>query len=199
MAANGDIYRVAARMVGPDGQDIINVWHIRLSTYVAGDDQDVADEVVFRISTNYQLLEPAITEDQTSVDMSIQNLTTNAVLGSFAWGPAFQGNGTGDNAPPQASPFSYFRTGIARRVGRKFWGIITEALSAEGYTQGAASTALITFIAAWLSGFTGGTTGNFYEFGVYNENKSPAFAPFTEAVHRGRLMTQRRRRPEVGS
>jgi len=186
-------------MQGPASQDIINVHHITITNYVGGDDATVAQELVDRLSTIYQDLEPAISSSQVSNDMSVQNVTTGAVLGSFQWSTAFAGSATGDELPPQTSLFSYFRTGVSRRIGRKFWGVLSETLQDSGLTVASVATAMATFLAHFVAGWLAGGTGNTYDFGVYNASKSPQFLPFTEAIHVGRLMVQKRRRPQVGS
>ena len=199
MAQAGDIYRVALRMFGPANQDIMNIWHVELKTYVAGDDAAVADELNVRLCNAYQDLESSIATTQTSNDLSIVNVTTGAVLGSFAWSTAFGGVASGDELPPQTSLYSYFRTGFSRRIARKFWGVCSETLQDSGLTVPAVATAMATFLANFVVSWVGGTTGNTYEFGIYNDAKSPQFLPLTEAIVVGRLMTQRRRRPTVGS
>jgi len=198
MAALNDVYRVAARMIGPSGQDIMNVWYAQIANYVTGDDDDVAGELAAFLATHYQDLEAAITNQQTSVEISVQNMTTGAVLGTQAWIPVFAGDLTGDTLPPQTSLYSYFRTGISRRVGRKFWGIVNEAVNDNGLVVSLV-TVVSTFIAHWLGIDVGVGTGNSYVWGVYNDNLVPAFAQFVEAVWQARLRTQRRRSPGIGS
>jgi len=198
MAAVNDVYRVAMRMLGPSGQDFMNVFHAQISNYVTGTDDDVADELAFIAATHYQDLEDAISNTQTSVDISVQNVTTGAVLGTRSWSPAFAGTLTGDKMPPQTSLYSYFRTGLSKRIGRKFWGVVNEASQDNGLAS-ALVTIVSTFIAHWLGIDTGATTGNSYIWGIYNDNLAPAFAQFIEAVWQARLRTQRRRLPGIGS
>lgn len=198
MAALNDVFRLAMRMQGPSGQDIINVWHAKISNYVGGTDADVAQELVDYACTHYQDLEDAITNQQTSVDISVQNLTTGAVLGTFSWSTAFAGTLTGDTLPPQTSLYSYFRTGLSRRIGRKFLGIVNEAVNDNGLVSSLV-TIVSTFIANWIGTDVGVGTGNSYVWGVFNDNLLPAFAQFVEAVWQARLKTQRRRLPNVGS
>lgn len=199
MANLNDILRVAVRMGGNTDQDIMNIWTVKLVTLVDGDDEDVADDIVQRIGVLYQDLEDAISSDQYSKDISIQNITSGQVLGTHEWTTPFLGAAGGDSMPPQTSLFSYFRTGYSRRIGRKFWGILTETLQDAGLSVPAVATTMATFLVHWIISWVGAVTGNTYEWGVYNENKIPDFVPFQEAVSVGRLMTQRRRRPTVGS
>lgn len=199
MAAQFNVYRVAARMAGAQGQDIINVWHVQIANYITGTDADVAQELVDTISAAYLLLKPAASDDQASVDMSVQNVTTGTVQGTFQWTSPFVGTLTGDNLPQQDSLFAFFRTGISRRLGRKFFGIITEASQATGTLIPAIATAMATFLAQFIGSFVGATTGNTYFFGVYNANKIPVFVNFTEAIFNTLIMTQRRRRFGIGS
>lgn len=199
MAAQGDIYRVAVRMYGTANQDFINVYHVQLGTYVTGDDEDVALELVTDITDAYQDWEPSISPLQLSNDISIVNLTTSAVLGTWEWTTTFQGTGSGDPVPPQSSVFCYMRTGVSRRIGRKFMGVTTESLQSNGLAAAAIYTSATAFLAKMIADFVGGTTGNTYQYGIYNDEKSPTFLQFLEGVVVGRLMTQKRRRPTVGS
>lgn len=198
MAAANDVFRIAVRMLGPSGQDIINVFHALVYNYVTGTDADCAEELAALIAGYYQDLEPCITTEQTGVDMSVQNVTTGTVQGTFGFSPAFAGDLTGDTMPPQASLYSYFRTGISRRIGKKFWGIINEASQDNGLAGGLVAT-IGTFLAYWLGSPTGAITGNTYKWGVYNDNLTPSFAQFTEAVAQSRQRTQKRRLPGIGS
>lgn len=199
MAAQNNVYRVAARMAGAQGQDIINVWHVVLANYVTGNDNDVAQELVDTISAAYLALKPAASDDQASVDMSVQNVTTGAVQGTFQWTSPFVGQLTGDNLPQQDSLFAFFRTGVSRRIGRKFLGIVTEASQATGTLIPSIATTMATFLAQFIGTFVGSTTGNTYLFGVWNPNKLPVFLAFTEAIFNTLIMTQRRRRFGIGS
>lgn len=194
----GDVYRVAVRMRGPDNQDIINVFHCKNTLLVDPDDDDIISDIVTEISNNYQALEIVLSDEQQSVDMSIQNVTQNTVLGTHEWTTAFIGDNSGDSIPPQASLFSYFRTGISRRVGRKFWGIVSETKQDGGLMVAIVASQMATFLAQWLGEFIG-ASGNGYLWGVYNDNLVPAFADYVEAVVSGRIMSQRRRRPTIGS
>lgn len=199
MAALNDVFRIAARMFGPANQDFINVWHVQITGYVTGTDAVVAQELVDELSLLYQPLEAIVSNTQTDNDMSVVNVTTSAVLGSFGWTSVLNPAGTGDRLPPQSSAFGYFRTGISRRIGRKFWGVVPEATQDNGLLGVTTFNNLVTLMAGFVGTVVGGTTGNSYKFGVYNDNLIPQFLPFTEAVAQGRLMTQRRRRPTVGS
>jgi hypothetical protein len=178
--------------------DVINVWHAQITGYMGGSDAQVAQELVDEISTNYQLIDQDIA-GTASVDMSVVNVTTGAVLGSMAWNPVLGAGSSGDQVPPQASMFCYFRTGFSRRIGRKFVGTVNEASQNNGIISAGVITALGNFAAAFLGPIVGATTGNTYRFGVYNPNKSPTFLMFVEYVVRNYLATQRRRRFGVGS
>ena len=101
--------------------------------------------------------------------------------------------------PPQSSLYSYFRTGFSRRIARKFWGVVNESLQDSGLTIPIVATQMATFIANFISNWLGGSTGNTYDYGIYNQGKAPQYLPLTEALTVGRLMTQRRRRPGVGA
>lgn len=195
-----DIIRVAVRMSGPDGQDIINVWHLLVSTLSGGDNDDVLADIATIVQTIYDHVKPAITGNQSDRDISAQNLNNSELLGTTSWDASWQGTATGDELPATVSPFSLFRTGLSRRLGKKYWGVTTEAVQTDGaITLSAAQTGLANAIAAVIGGFTGGTTSNVYVVGTYNENLTPAFVPFNEAVYRGNLRQQRRRYPGVGS
>lgn len=198
MAAQGDVFRLAARMRLSGTADAINVWHCRISDYVAGSDAVVAQEMVDRLSTGYQLIDQDLS-GMASADISVQNVTTGAVLGTFAWNPVMGAGTGGDATPPQTSLFAYFRTGISRRIGRKFVGMIAESAQNNGTVIGSVVTALGNFAAFFIVIWVGATTSNEYEWGVYNGSKSPVFLRFVEAVVRNVLMTQRRRRYGVGA
>lgn len=199
MALVNDVLRVAVRMIGPSNQDIMNVWHVQLTNLVSGVDDDVVADIVSEISAVYAGLEPAVTNLQTGQDISVQNITQGLVFGAEAFNPSFDGTLTGDTAPPTTSIYSYFRTGIPRRVGRKFWGIVTEGHQNNGVITGTITNLLTLLGANFIGGFTGTTTGNTYLYGTYNENKSPQFAPFTQGVTAAVLRVQRRRQIGHGS
>lgn len=199
MAAQGDVFRVAVRMTGGYGQDLMNVWHVSITNYSGGTDYDCAEEMVLDLANAYQDFEPTASDDQLSVDMSVQNVTTGTVQGTFAWPVAFAGTATGDNLPSQDSIFCFFRTGVSRRLGRKFLGLVKESLQGNGFTGASVATAVGNFVANFLLSFVGGTTGNTYTYGIYNENKTPQFLAFTEGIHNSNIKTQRRRNAYIGS
>jgi hypothetical protein len=199
MANLNDVFRVAVRMIGPSSQDIINVWHCKLISLTSGIDADVVADIVSEISTNYQDLEAAIPNTQTGQEISVQNVTTGQVFGAQAFSPAMNGALTGDTVPATSSSYCYFRTGVPRRVGKKFWGIVTEGHQNNGVVTSTITTALATLAANFIGAWTGGTTGNGYNWGTYNSNLAETFAPFIEAVVAAVQHTQRRRRLGIGS
>lgn len=196
----GDILRIAVRMSGPDGQDIINVYHALVELLADGDNDNVLADWAALIQTIYNALAAAVSSDQDGRDISVLNLTNGEVLGTTAFPSGWQGTATGETLPATVSLYSLFRTGLSRRIGKKYWGITTEGVQADGaVTLSGAITALTNTIAMIITTKTGATTTNEYHIGTYNESLAPQFVKFNEAVYRGNLRTQRRRYLGVGS
>lgn len=185
MAAQGEVFRIAARMQGTQGQDIINVWHAQIETYVTGSDLDVADELVIALSVNYSDLEDAITDEQSGIDISVQNVTQGTVQGTQSWNPSFDGTLTGDTMPPQTSLYAFFRTGLARRLGRKFFGIVNEASQDGGLVTGVISTIMNTFLAHWIGDEVGGGYRQYVHLGHLQRKLSTRVRAVRRSRHSG--------------
>lgn len=123
----GDVFRVTAKMTMYTAYDVQNVFYFR------NDNGDpLADSAV--IQTAQEVMEAiyTFTLPYLSASLSFDTInvfipTGNQALGDVTWPTLTQGGDAADPLAPGVALLSLGRTGISRSVGRKYWGVSTEA------------------------------------------------------------------------
>jgi len=161
-------------------------------------DADAMDDLAEFLDDAYADIISRQCNETTYVDLDGYNVTGDNPMPETSWPTRTAGTAASEPLPTGSAGLITFRTGFSRRNGRKFLGVFSEGcVSSSGLWTTATQTALAAFGANFLSGFTGGTSGENWMPGVYS--KLGTLMPIIEAVASGIPAYQRRRRIGTGS
>lgn len=202
--AVGDIIRVAVRMVGPQGQDIMNVFHVQHKGTTGVQDAVFLTSLETWIDNAYTTLNTVIEATQEPVDIKVDEVAFSGGvwqivrnIATIAWGGTFNSSASGDNYAPGVCFLILFRTLIGKVLGRKFIGVLTETgLGDNGIPISTQITALTNFANAILAGFV--SDSNQFDPGVPS-TRTGFFEEFVEAQISSEPAYQRRRAVRSGS
>ena len=189
---SGDVIKVTAVMSGPSGA-IMNVYHFHATIVVDGDDTAVMEDFAQKLDDAYTHIASVMTTSTLFVEVRGFNETQHSPMPTVTWPSLVHGTGgTGDN-PAQIAFLALFRTGVARVIGRKFFGgVFGGNIDDNGFWKPALLTAVGAFVSELLGAFTG-TLLNQYIVGVQGKHTG-FFYPFLEGLAQAIPAVQRRRR-----
>jgi len=156
----GEIVRVSARCKGPQGQDIVNVFHYRAAENIPMDDDQIVENISFQLSQIYGLIDQYMPATQQPYDIKVdvvqlvngeEQIVRN--LGVTGWQENyFEPSGTGNVYAPGVAVGVLLRTAIGKVFGRKFIGVLMEdALGDHGKLISGAISTFTQFAAALAS------------------------------------------------
>lgn len=200
----GEIVRVAARMKGPQGQDIINVYHYRATNTISDTDADIMSAIAVMMDNIYDPIEGEYPATSSPVDVKmdvveLQNgsevITRN--LGIHLWGATFIPSGIGNVYAPGVAVGVLLRTSVGKVFARKFLGPLMEATFGDhGKLDSSKIGAFMLTASRMLS--TIGLTGGQLEPGVLSRRLG-GFAKFVFSELAAEAFYQRRRSIRMGS
>ena len=194
----GDVVRVAAKQVGPDLQEIVNVfWYEAGLEQPSVEDGEVMDAISLHLDEMYLAFAQWIVASQTADDIDYFNVTQNRPMGSVPWPTYTGGTAIGDYLPPGIAALITGGTAIKRVQPKKYLGVGMENSQAQGQWSGVMLTAMATFGASWLTDVAMGVLGSMY-VGTWRRAVLQ-FAHLTSVVAKAVCSYQRRRKPGVGS
>lgn len=124
-AVNGDIFKVTAiGDVGPKDEEVVNVYHCKLTTLIDGSDLTIRADLKAYIEAIYNILLPDLSTDWALKIIRFENVTQDLVLEDET--SALVGSALGDLLPTQTCGFVWARTARKRVMGRKFFAGYTE-------------------------------------------------------------------------
>jgi len=144
--ALGDFFRITAGLLYKSNDEIQNVFYVRNNNGDPADDASVMIAAEEFLEDLYGDINPYISEQVTYNYINVFVPTGQQALGSFAWPSLTVGTATGEVTAPGVCQLSYARTGISRRIGKKYWGAFSEAHIANGVWDSAQT--LLTQLAA---------------------------------------------------
>lgn len=201
----GDIVRVSVRQRGPQGQDIVNVFHYRASATISDSDSTILDEIRTRMNTAFDYIESYIPSTQTPLDIKadvvqlvngVETITRN--LGTIPWPTTvYSPSGSGNVYAPGVAVGVLLRTLVGKVFGRKFIGVLMEsALGDHGRLDTSAISAFMNMAAQFAAIIT--LTGGVLKPGVLSKRLA-GFAEYAAYELATEAFYQRRRNVKVGS
>jgi len=192
----GDILKVTARMTQTDTGAIQNVFTLRWEALLPSDDGPVMTHVAQHLDDLYQFLKPHMAGNVLFTDVTGFNHTQNRPMPSANWPVLTAGTGSGDRLPPGVSALAFFRTGLSRVLGRKFFGPIQEGDNTDGFISSALLADVVNIIGGILAGDTSILDGGHLRHGVLD--KGGTFRELTDGTASTNPAYQRRRRSQRG-
>lgn len=125
--------------------------------------------------------------------------TVTEAWGTFTWTLSTPPAGGGEGLPPMDAAVINFRTTQPGSFGRKYIGVMSENVQADGTIIGAVTGHLGQYATELLTALASG--GSTFDLGAFSEKVGyvGSWLTFSAAVINSILGTQRRRRKNVGS
>lgn len=200
----GDIVRIAARMRGPQGQDIINVYHYRATNTISDTDDDIMDWIAGQMDRIYEIVETEFPSTSTPLDLKVdvvemedgkEKIVRN--LGQQLWGVSFEPSGIGNVYAPGVAVGILLRTAVGKVFARKFIGPLMEATFGDhGRLDSSKIPGFLSMATRMLESIS--LTGGQLEPGVLSKRLG-GFAKFVFSELAAEAFYQRRRSIRMGS
>jgi len=200
----GDIIRVSCRCDDINGNDLVNVFHLKVTEVVDGTPGLWAVAIVDYMEGAFSQLNNVQSEVVEPVDIKIDVVTWDGAdetvvenIGTYTWGTPYVPGAAGDPLPPGVAGFVKFLTHLGKVYGRKFIGGMLEAGNVSGYYNSGVVDALELFAGEIISGLTSLIAGEAV-YGVLSKK----LGTFVEAIALdvpNVYAYQRRRRQGSGS
>lgn len=193
---NGDIVRVGAVFEDGLGSEMVNVFHVALTT-VAADQAQIRDDIVEWLEDLYGAVLNRISDTIDTKRIELYNVSEDLPEIDLDWVGGLTFGGSGDPVASGVCALVIGRTAVKRKVGRKFLPPFANALLNSGRWTTLTIADMNTFGSRWLDSFvaTNGTTITGGVFGV----DTGIFSTIVQAVGTPIPAYQRRRREGRGS
>jgi hypothetical protein len=199
----GDNIRIAARMRSLSSGDIVNVLHLQHAGSTGVDDETFLGAVMSYLNAIFNPIANDLTNSTALYDYKVDIVefisgkeTITRSLGISTWTGNGQPADPNEALPPGTAAIVNLRTVSPQVVGRKYFGVFTEARQNQGQWTSGTLDHLVTATQALLLGFT--VSGQFFVPGVMSK-KLATFINVTEGVVNAVVGYQRRRRQGRGS
>jgi hypothetical protein len=195
--SQNDVIRTAAKALGPQGQQIVNVFYHQC---VAGEypaiEADIMEMIAEYLDDMYTPLEGEMPSTLTADALEFYNVTQEKPLGSLPWPSWEGGTSIGDHLPEGVAACITASTAVKRVLPKKFLGVLMEGDQTAGNWGAGLLTDLALFAAAWIANITSGPY--VLQPGTWRRLLE-VFVPLTGAVVKSICSYQRRRKPGVGA
>lgn len=194
---SGDIIRIGARFDFDALYDVVNVWHLLCEATAGRTWAELTTAVQAWLNACYASLKTPLSDEMTTGDVQVANVTQATTLGTIAWSPTWSGAGSGDQTAAGVCCFTWGRTYKPRVQIRKYFGVFPETNIADGYWVTAARTGCED---AMTYAITAGAVGQFSNIQAVAYNRT--LATYEKAVSvdsSAEPAYQRRRRRGRGS
>lgn len=192
----GQIARVTAELTFGTDDDVQNTWHM---VKVSGASSDTAVILAIQeyLSALYAIINPNISNFILYNFIDIFFITGAQALGKFAWLGLVNGGNITEPIAPGVSLLTLARTGISKRIGKKYFGVMTEGDQVGArWNAGAVANAL----AASVFGYSNFTASNSVTLrGIVYDRTAAVARDAVTIVSEDNPAYQRRRRAGVGS
>jgi len=192
-----DIIRITAVMQFDGLDDMVNVFHFKLTSVSTSNDDEFMADMASVMDDLYTEVVLAFSELVVFIDVQGQNVTQNELLPSKPWPVLVNGGSMSTPLPSQVAACVYHGTLRPKTRASKFLPVFTEGQNDGNGKIGDATQVLIQAFGDFLVGAIVGSAFTAL-YGAYNKG----FDRFTvagNAIVPTRWRTQRRRRLGVGS
>lgn len=193
----GDILRVATTFLWDDQHEIVNVWHLIVSSLGSLlTDEDVLASIGDELERWYEQLAGSHPNNIAGERIGGVNLTRDELLPTLDWSCTY--TALGEGLPLTTTPMIQWNSATPRRGSRIYLPPITENEQNDGIIGAGNITVLLDMAADVLAGFTDAVTGVTFDRVSYSRQAGTT-RPLVTAFVPNELRTQRRRRRGVGS
>ena len=137
---DGDILRLGAVFDFDAIYDVVNVWHVLTEATAGRTWAQATTAIQSWLDSVYASLKTPLSDEMTTGEVSVANVTQGTTLGTIAWSPTWSGAGAGDQTAAGVCCFTWARTYTPRVQIRKYFGVFPETNIADGSWATAART-----------------------------------------------------------
>lgn len=152
--STGDILRCSARMSLEDGQDMVNVWHVKVVDDNSNSDEDILTDLAEWFNDLYDVINGYQSSLVTYEDITVYVEGSDDSFPPQAFPVLTVGGTVATALPDAASCLALLSTGTKRVVGRKYMGGFTE----DDWIGAGFSPALLSDIGVMMDDFKTGDT-----------------------------------------
>jgi len=178
-------------------EDLVNSYQFQHTSGTSISDADFLTDWVALLRALYDAIKALWNANVIWRRIRAQNITTGALVGEQSFSSDVVGSGAGTFMAIQNSGLISFKTSIPRVVTRKYFPLHNTQYDATSKVVAGAVTLLNTFGSALLVTQTG-VSGHTYRYGFKSPKTGNFELPLSRVVS-PTVVTQRRRRPGVGS
>lgn len=193
---NGEIARVTPNLTFGAEDDVQNSWHM---VKVSGANNDTAVVLAIQeyMEAVYLTVNANIADDILYNSIDIFLITGSQALGKVPWLTLVNGGDIGDPTAPGVCNLVLGRTGISKRIGKKYFGVSTEGkMTGARWVAGYVTDALDAAVIGWEN-FT--ATNSVTLRGIVYDRVAMVARDVVTAVATNNPAYQRRRRAGAGS
>lgn len=153
---NGEIARVTALLNFQSSDDVQNTWHL---IKVSGANSDTAVTLACQefMELLYNIIVGRLGLSLTFDAIDIFFIPGSQALGQFPWLSLVAGTDAASVQPPGVALLTLARTGVSKRIGKKFLGVSTEGQMTSGLWN---SAFVLDALALTLAAYTNFTASN---------------------------------------
>lgn len=200
----GEVVRVATRLRGPQGQDIVNVYYYKATDNINESNPDILQGIAAQMDRIYEVVESEFPATSTPVDIKadVVDIVNGKVrivrnLGTRPWGDSFQPSGIGNVYAPAVAVGILLRTFAGKVFARKFIGpLMEETFGDHGRLSSNKVSLFVSMLTRMLESIAFGTSR--LQPGVLSK-RTNNFVAFLFGELAGEAFYQRRRSIRMGS
>lgn len=203
--ATGKVLRASARWVDTNGSDNVNVFYFRTGFAAPQSEANVWTAVNAYLIAVFNDMNTARRTGSAPLDLKVDvvewlngkwEVTQN--VGLQGWGSGLTSTSGADALPPGVAALGKLYTGFGKHIGKKFFGLMTEAAAdVGGNVVGATATMVLSGLTELLTPYLI-SAGN-QLFSVVLDHLDGTIRDVIEVGVSGNFAYQRRRRPGTGS
>lgn len=151
----GDVLRLGTIWHLSNVFEIANVWHVRVLSGGGLGWADASEDMAEYAEDIYNFILGRLTDNQTTFQLTLANLTQVTTIGAFDWANPLQGGEAANNTAPGVCCLAWARTFRPRVQIRKYFGVFTEADIEDGVVVAALINDCVAALNRHVTSFTG--------------------------------------------
>lgn len=201
MISNADIISAVGTYIQGSLSHVANVFTIRIADLVAQSQSQIRADIVEYVEGVLTPLVSEIVDEVTFDKINIYNLTTDSIEPQMVWNTLTQGGNAAAELPVACAGLIIGRTGVSRRLGRKFFPTFVEGRATGSFWDTTMTTKLLQATLAYINNWTGGN-GVMSQPGIVEKllgGGIGVFRTFIGGSVQAQVAYQRRRKYGVGT
>lgn len=191
-----DVVRATAKLIGPDLQQLMNVFFYKYEGTASSTDDTVMTLLAAHIDDIYETVDQIMNEDFVDDEIEFYNVTQDAPMGTKLFDGFQGGTSVTGGMPAGIAALITAATTVKKVLPKKYIPGFNENVVTQDNWLSTALTPMAAFAVAWLTKVTVGVVGELVP-GTWRR-VAEVFVPLISATAKSIVSYQRRRKPGVG-